>query len=209
MTEFRTSFEVTATPAEAWKALDALQHDHERPAGRWWLPGFEGTGTEVEAVAEHRLTVRKDKWPCPGTLITITFDHVATGTRVTVVQSGFDEAFVAAAGESFWIVAEHIAADLRLFFATGILGGRHKLPWVSFGCDVVATPVGLEVTRIDPSGWAERAGVAIGDVLLTIGGAPVTTMRDFVTLGRVLRTGATVAATWAHDGQRVEASAAL
>src|SRR5437667_12278042 len=91
--EIRTdkTFETAATPAEAWKALEELR---TRAAGpdEWWLPGFECRGAEVEVEQERRLTVRKLDQPCADTLIAITFEHVDSGTRVRVVQSGFDAA---------------------------------------------------------------------------------------------------------------------
>ena len=90
---------------------------------------------------EKRLTVRKAQQPCEGTLIAITFEHLDTGTRVRVVQSGFDEAFVRGGGESFWIHSEHIFADLELFLQTGVIGRRawRSLVWLGSrgGDDVV------------------------------------------------------------------------
>jgi hypothetical protein len=211
-TRFEVTFAVGADPASAWKALEELQpgrvDEHARPR-RWWLPGFESTGSEIEAEPERRLSVRKDAWPCPDTLITITFEHVDTGSRIRVVQSGFDEAFVRDAGEGFWIAAEQIAADLRLFFETGILGGRHGRPWAFVGCDVDATPLGLEVTRVHGGTWAERVGLQPGDVLLTLAGAPLTTVRDLVTVQRVVGADTGLAATWARAGRRIEGAAAL
>jgi hypothetical protein len=211
-TIFEVTFTVDADPPVAWKALEGLQvgrvDEHATPR-RWWLPGFESTGTEVAAAPGDRLTVRKDAFPCEGTLIAITFEHTGTGSRVTVTQSGFDEAFVRAAGEGFWIAAEQIAADLRLFFETGVLGGRHGRPWAFLGCDAVETPLGIEVTGVADGTWAARAGLAPGDVLLTIAGAPLTALRDFVTVQRVVAPGADVSATWARGGQRIEATATL
>ena len=119
MTETRTekTFDVDASPAEAWKALEELRA-RTTSADEWWLPGFECRGREVEAERDTRLTVRKLDQPCADTLIAITFEHLGTGSRIRVVQSGFDEAFVETAGEAFWVHAEHLFAGLERFFAT-------------------------------------------------------------------------------------------
>jgi hypothetical protein len=212
MTEFETTFEVRSTPGEAWHALEDLQAgrvDESASPRQWWLPGFEATGTEVDVEPARRLTVRKDEWPCPGTLIAVTFEHVATGTRIAVVQSGFDAEFVEQSGEGFWIAAEQIAADLVLFWETGVLGGRHLRPWALLGCEVAPTPPGLAVSSVAAGSWADRVGLADGDVLLTAAGAPVTLTRDLVTVQRIFGAGDELAATWAHDGRLCGASARL
>ena len=97
-----STFEVSATRGDAWKALEGLRA-RTTDAGEWWLPGFECRGAEIEAEPEQRLTVRKLDQPCADTIIDITFEHTATGCRIHVVQSGFDEAFVKLVGEPFAI----------------------------------------------------------------------------------------------------------
>ena len=100
MTDIRTetSFDVASTPADAWKALEELRARAEAP-DEWWLPGFECRAAEVDVEHQKGLTVRKLDQPCAGTLIAITFEHLDTGSRIHVVQSGFDEAFVKVAGD--------------------------------------------------------------------------------------------------------------
>lgn len=125
-TTFETTFEVRAAPEEAWQALvDAQPGRVERGAEppQWWLPGFDGTGVELECEPPGRLTLRKDAMPCLDTTIAITFEHVASGTRITVVQSGFDEGFVEQAGEHFWTHADLIAAGIEAFFAGALTRG--------------------------------------------------------------------------------------
>ena len=212
MTEFRATFDVDGTPAEVWKVLERLRAEHVDPESdpdRWWLPTFETTGTELAVEPERALTVRKDTEPCAGTTISITFEHVASGAHITIVQSGFDEGFVAGAGEGFRVICEQLAADLELFFTRGISGGRPGRPWTPFGCGVTETPVGLEVTDVWPGTWAARAGIAAGDVLLTVAGAPIVGERDLITVQRVIEPGVALTATWAHELERVEATLPL
>jgi hypothetical protein len=212
MTEFTTTFEVSATPAEAWKALEQLRDENvadPATSGQWWLPAYECTGTEVEADPERALTVRKDTMPCADTLIAITFEHIESGARVTVVQSGFDEKFVEATGAGFWIVCEQLGADLHLFFATGLRGGRPGRPWTMIGCGVIATALGLEVTDVYDGMWASRVGLERGDLLLTVAGAPLTLERDLITVQRVINPGQELTATWVRDRQLIEAMQVL
>ncbi len=212
MTKCEQEFEVDESPSEVWSRLVAAQPAELAPPAtprRWWLPGFDSTGEELEIDEPRQLTVRKDTMPCEGTTIAFTFEHTSTGTKITVVQSGFDEAFVEGAGESFWIVAEQIAVDVRLFFEQGVNGGRHGRPWAFLGCGTRTTPVGLEVTGVMPDTYAARAGFEPGDLLLTLAGAPVVSERDLTTLLRALEHGTDVAATRARAGELISGSAVL
>ena len=210
MTEIRTdkSFTVAASPTEAWKALEGVR---TRAAGpdEWWLPGFATRGAEVAAEAPHRLTVRKLDEPCAGTLIAVTFEHAGTGTRVRVVQSGFDQAFVDAAGGGFWTHADHLAADLHLFLATGVEADRAWRPWAPLGVAVAAEPFGLRVAGIRPGSWAERAGVRPDDVLLTVAGAPLYRAGELGLVERIVHPGDDVAATWVRGDRAGEATASV
>lgn len=199
------TFEVAATPLEAWKALEQLRVRAAEP-GQWWLPGFVSRGAEIEAEPARRLTVRKLDQPCADTLISVTFEHAGTGTRIRVVQSGFDAAFVEGAGGAFWVHAEHIFADLALFFATGAVAQRAWLPWAPLGLGVAAEPFGLRVVRVSGGTWAERVGLATDDILLTIDGAPLYTIGELGVVERIVQAGDDVSATWVRGGQHCEAA---
>ena len=208
MSDIRTefSFDTTRPPADAWKALEELRSRAAEP-GEWWLPGFECRGAEVDVEPERKLTLRKLDQPCADTLIAVTFEHHGTGARIRVVQSGFDAAFVEGAGEAFWIHAQHLVADLHLFFETGVIARRAWLPWAPLGVRVDVEPFGVRVAGVSPGTWADRAGLRQGDVLLTIAGAPLYTAHDLGVIERVVHTGDDVDATWARRATRIDASA--
>jgi hypothetical protein len=210
MTEIKAekAFDVPSAPAEAWTAIEQLRARSKGP-DEWWLPGFECRAAEVGAEPPQRLSVRKLDEPCAGTLITITFEHVGTGCRIRVVQSGFDAAFVEGAGDAFWAHAEHIFADLHLFFATGVVARRAWRPWAPLGVRVAAEPFGLRVTGARAGTWADRLGLRPGDVLLTVAGAPLYTGRELGLIERIVHPGDDVPATWARDGAPVEATATV
>ena len=110
------SFDVEGTPEQAWKKLERLNAERDPGPCTWWLPGFQCRATEVAAAAGHRLEVVKAEQPCMGTTIVFTFEHVGTGTRIQVTQSGFDPAFVEMAGEDFWAHGAALLDDVERFF---------------------------------------------------------------------------------------------
>lgn len=210
---FETTFAVQVPVEQVWRSIEdrrpeAATGSAEEDAKRWWLPGFEASAVELEVEPGRRLRVRKDTQPCEGTEVVVTLEATDTGTRVTVVQSGFGAWFEAAL-DSLEIGWSQIVADLVLYLERGIIAARHLLPWAGFGCSVREVTTGLEVVDIYPGGFAEQAGLEAGDLLLTIGNAPVFTLRDFQSLMRVFRSGEKVEATWVRDRSRLSASAVL
>ena len=206
MTECEHTFEISSTPAQAWKALEAASVGRADPNG-WWVPGFESKADEVEREPDTRLTLRKAQQPCEGTLITITFEHIDTGTRVRVVQSGFDEAFVRGAGESFWIHSQHINLDFELFLATGVIGRRAWRSLVWLGVRAVTSSYGVGVIGVQPDSWADRVGLQKGDVLLTVANAPLYSTRDLGLVQHFVRAGDEITATWARGAETMEQTA--
>jgi hypothetical protein len=146
--------------------------------------------------------------PCEGTEIVVTMEHEPTGTKVTVVQSGFDLDFFAAHLDLLAVGWSHIVADVALFLERGVRGGRHERPWAMLGCTFRTAAAGLEVDDVW-GGFAERAGLAPGDVLLTVAGAPLVEPRELATVMRVFSTGDDLEATWARGDELQRATAAL
>ena len=126
---FEAVFAVDAPADEVWNAF--VRDDTSDPA-RWWLPGFDATGEEIEVDPGRLLRVHKDSFPCQGTEIAVTLAATETGTKVTVVQSGFGAIFdeMLDALEIGW---SHIIADLALNLQRGVRAGRHQRPWATLG----------------------------------------------------------------------------
>lgn len=123
------AFEVDGPPDQAWEKLEQLTAEHAPGPHTWWLPGFRCRATEVAAAAGHRLEVVKAEQPCKGTTIVFTFDHVGTGTRIRVTQSGFDPTFVEVAGEEFWAHGALLLDEVEQFFLGGAARAtRHDPP---------------------------------------------------------------------------------
>jgi hypothetical protein len=201
---FEATFVVAVPPDAAWSALAAGRRDEHE----WWLPAFD-SATEVAAVDDGRaLHVRKTDEPCAGTEIVVTFEAAAAGTTVTVVQSGFGKELFAQSLEWLSVGWGHIVADLALYLERGVEGRRHRRPWGTLGCNVHETAAGLVVGSVF-GGFARRVGLAPGDVLLLVGGAPVANVRELATVMRVFGAGDEIEAHWVRDRAVVRAAAVL
>jgi hypothetical protein len=204
---FESTFVVEIAPDIAWQRLTENEPTAEGDKEHW-LPGFEAVGDELEVEPGHLLRVRKATPPCDGTEIVVTLEQAGKGTRVTVVQSGFGAWFESAL-EWLTVGWNQIVADLILHLETGVRPQRYTRPWASLGCDVTARPSGLAVGTVHPGGLAERVGLAEGDVLLLVGGAPVFDLADLTTLMRVFHAGDNVEVGWLREGERHRGAAAL
>jgi hypothetical protein len=199
---FEATFVVSTTRPDAWQRLRDATPARDWVPGpepdQWWIPGVEGPGDELEVVHEKRLHVRKAAFPCEGSEIVITMEDAETGTRITFVQNGFGPDFPERRPwlESGWWC---IRADLFVYFEHGIAPGRHLRPWVGIGCDVAETAGGLTVASVSPGGAAAQAGVHAGDLLLTVAGAPVVTIRELSILARSLRNGQEATFSYLRD----------
>jgi uncharacterized protein YndB with AHSA1/START domain len=206
--EFRATFTVELSPAEVWAALARKTEDRgasaidSPPGTQVWLPGWEMTAEVLSAAPEQSLRLRKDAEPCKGTEILVTLEHEDSGTKVTVVQSGFGARFDIAL-DSLAIGWDFIVKDLALYLETGVLAHRHMNAWgPSLGAMTRETPSGLVVTRVGPSTLAERAGLEVGDRVLTLAGATVASTRDLAIALRTQRGAASVELCWVRGREK-------
>ena len=190
---FEATFVIRTPRAEAWELLEKAAPAHEAldppGPGQRWLPGFEGAADDIEVVPGERLRARKATFPCQGTEIVVVLEDHGSGSRVTVVQTGFGDGFAEARA---WLATgwAPIVADLAVYLERGVAPGRHLTAWASLGCDVTETTGGLEVSGVAPGGFADQAGLQDGDLVLRVAGAPVVDIADLAVLVRgPLRTG--------------------
>jgi hypothetical protein len=199
---FAATFVVSTPRAEAWKRLEELRDE------QWYIPGVEAPADELEVVPESRLRVRKAVEPCKDTEIVITFEDEDTGTRITFVQTGFGEGFTQARPwlEAGWWA---IRADLYAFFEHGVQLQRHARWGPSIGCDVTETGAGLVVTRVGDAGFASQAGMAKGDLIVTLHGSPVVNVRELAAVMRAFKAGEEFRATYLRNGERMKGTGTL
>jgi hypothetical protein len=207
---FEATFVVDVEKSEVWDAL--VREDRTEPGGpqRLWLPAFpNGTAEVLEQRPEQLLRARKDQFPCEGTEIAIELESTETGTRVTVVQSGFGAAFEAMLNflELGWA---QIVADLIVFCGRGVVAGRHELPWRDLGFAVRPVPGGVEVAGAPAAeSFGEKLSLQEGGLILVISSTPVSDLKEFTAIARALPIGSKVDAAWLRGRERMSGSAVV
>ena len=76
------------------------------------------------------------------------------------------------------------------------------------GCSLRETLLGLEVVDVMPGTLAAAIGLAPGDVLLAVGGAPIVMRAELETVMRICG-GAEVEVEWARGEQRLAGTSTL
>ena len=101
--KFEKTFVVHVPLARAWQAFAETQERSRweanpfeieaRPGGRvrWELPGIETTGRVLEVVPERLLKHIEDTGPHAGQEVTVAFEEVEGGTRISITHAGFGD----------------------------------------------------------------------------------------------------------------------
>jgi len=206
---YMAEFVVEDDIREVWNRLQEQGAEEAK-----WLsafprfPGFDATAEIVESVEPRLVRAKKVAEPCKGTEIAVSLESVESGTKVLVVQSGFP-AYVKNALESFRIGGDQIIADLALFLSRGVCLSRHKRAWGTAGVMVKDVDTGIEVIAATSGTWGERVGLAGGDLLVALNGAPVFNQYEFVAMQRVLGQGVPLEAQWVRGTEVMTATAGL
>ncbi len=220
---FERSFTVAVPVERAWQAFT---DSHERsqweaetydidptPGGRfhWSLPGgIESEGEVLEVVPHAFLRQVEGTGPHAHAEITVTFEVVTEGTRITITHAGFGD------GEQWdeWLEGTSIGwtqaiADLFAYLTTGVAARRFATLMHSPGMRMHDTDAGVEVTTIASGNLADQAGVQPGDLLLRLAGVPVFTITDVWVLMRQHQPGATLSVEYVRAGERREGTGVL
>jgi S1-C subfamily serine protease len=129
---------------------------------------------------------------------------------VTITQAGFGEdAEWEGHLESHALGMVQNMQELALFLETGV-AGRRFMTWKSdLGMGIDETPAGARVRRIDGGGFAEQAGMKVGDYVLEVAGVPVFGRAELWAVSRSRDPGERVDARFVHDGEVRTGSGAL
>jgi len=214
--DFEATFVVDLTTEAVWEALTERTVDSDEPGEvHYVLPGFPSlvplgvvgaSCTPIEVEAGRLLRVRKDHHPCAGTEIAVRLEQAESGTRITVVQSGFGSFLEIVGRDTVFAHGHQIMADLRLY-----LERRLTVPGTRWGAYPGAvtrqTPVGLEVVSVDTGGVAETAGLRPGDLLLTLRGIRLHDLPQLWTVLALTEAGSSVEVTWARGGVAMDGKA--
>lgn len=218
--EFRAEFVVDLDRQAVLDALtepvSGFEPRGEDGSTKRLLPGFPSAKptvvpgavcTQLEIEPGRLLRVRKDDEPCAGTEIAILLEDTETGTRVYVVQSGFGPWFQAAK-DTILAHGYEIVADFQLFLERGI-----RVPpknWgVSLGGMTRQTPTGVAITAVSPDGFASRAGLERGDLLLTLRGVRIYNTQQLWTALALSGTGDVADVSWARGRDCLRSAAAF
>ena len=214
---FEATFVVDLAPDEVWEALTSRTVDGDSETGgevHYVLPGFPSFAplsmsgascSPVEIETGRLFRVRKEHEPCAGTEIAVTLDEAASGTRITVVQSGFGP-WLDALRDTFHAHWAQIVADFRLYIERGL-----TVPgtvWnANLGAQTKQTPVGLEIVAVDSGGFAESAGMKPADLLLTLCGIRMNDTQQLWTVLALSEIGVSAEVTWARDRESMGGTA--
>ena len=215
--EIRKTFVVAVPQERAWAAFadpdqrrcwDAPIYELDpRPGGkvRWEIPPWPAVdGEVVEVDAPNVLRTTEDAGMLAATTdITVTFETVDGGTRISITHAGFGDG--PEWGDAFdshslgWSAA---IADLVLFLMDGVVAKRFITPWrTTLGLAVDERPEGLRVLGVQAGGYAEEAGLREGDVVLRIGGVPLYFRSDLWCVQYAHTAGTPLAAEFARGGE--------
>lgn len=221
--EFEVSFVVEIAPDEVWQVLSErvskeVSSGEGKDEKHYVLPGFpafgesaDGSGARCTMIEEEQgrlLRVRKDVEPCAGTEIAIRLEKAAEGTRVTVVQSGFGSFVDILGRDTVFGHGKQIVNDFRLFLERGLF--VRGTVWGP-GLDATLTDrgIGLELSKIYPGGFAERAGMVAGDLLLTLGEIRIHDLQQLWTVLALTKSGSKLDVTWARGRESYTGKATL
>jgi uncharacterized protein YndB with AHSA1/START domain len=206
---YRAEFIIEQPVEQVWASLEEEVDGQPQWLSAWpRIPGFEMTGSVVEVDLHHRLQVHKDSEPCKDSEITLTLEPTKKGTRVVVEQSNLPD-WVQGSIDVFVMGGDQITADLILFLDRGIQVSRHSMPWAFGGLMVREVGTGLEVTAAVPGTFADKVGLREGDLVVTLGGAPLFTQHCLQTALRILKSGDETECCWVRGTELLRASSVL
>ena len=214
--EFKAEFVIDLARDEVLDALlERVDDQGQVTTGgdRLLLPGFPSfvptqrpgaICTTLEFIPEQMLRVRKEHEPCAGTEIAIGLTDADTGTRITIVQSGFG-AWFEEAKDTILAHGNEIVADFRLFLETGHRAAPKK--WgAPIGGSTRETPTGLEVTNSEENGFFGRAEIRSGDLILTLSGTRIYNTGQLWIALSFFNVGDQCSISWLRDGKLFEST---
>jgi uncharacterized protein YndB with AHSA1/START domain len=190
---------------EAWNGRDRM----ENPAT---LEAFEATEMKAGTVQPNRrLSWSQSQSGLAGYYeTTVTFEEVESGTKITIVRSGFgdteDWRHYAESTNGGW---DEMIADLILYMETGVRASRHLSFRSGIAATTTLTGAGVRITHVVPGGFAEGAGMQAGDLLLRLNGVPMLRTPDIAVLAREHNPGEVLEAEYVRSGEVLRGRAPL
>jgi uncharacterized protein YndB with AHSA1/START domain len=215
--DYEKTFSVRVPPERAFRAFT-----DPKELEQWFTPKFEADaeegapGVKADAASpggdvHFEVTQIKGdellcyrQWaadPDTGIDVTVVFEPVEGGTRITVTHAGFGGDSILKSDSVRNGMFENYA-DLMLYLDHGVSYPRHRDittdAWL--GALFLDAGPGAEVANVEPGGFAAQIGLQPGDMLLQLGAGAVFGNRELMFFLREHRVGDEVDAVWAHDG---------
>jgi hypothetical protein len=139
----------------------------------------------------------------PGAMeITVAFEEVESGTRITITRAGFgrDARDWEVFGQSNTLGWDEAITDLIAYVHTGVRAPRHA---PDLRASIAAWPIrrdwGVELAEVKPGGFCDKAGLRAGDLLLKLDQAGIYQISDIWTFTRARSAGEEIEATYVRD----------
>ena len=219
--EYERTFSVSVPVERAWRAFtepeeieawlsNSFEVDAEQGAAAGDGPGGP-THFEIVEVREHS-TLRYRQWaasPDAGIDVTVVFESLDNGTRITMTHAGFGESFLHS--DDVHNGMDESLADLVLYLEHGLSRPRHRdlTSKASLGVDLAQRQEGVAIKALHPGMCAEAAGLQAGDVLYKLGTAAVFRVSDVAFFMREHDVGDEVDVTWVRNGELQHGRAVL
>jgi uncharacterized protein YndB with AHSA1/START domain len=213
------TFSVAVPVERAWRAMTDPKEMEQwffafTPAIEFDVFGVPATIEVLEVDHHHRLRYAEQGGPVQTVHgraeVTVTFEDIDAGTRITITRSGFgDGADWDAAIESTSRGLEESIADFVLYVEGGVSYPRHQRQPCSPGVLGTDARGGLLVQSVTPESFAHRLGLRPGDVLVELGGAAVFGHRELLFFARSHQPGDVGEAAWVRAGTLLRGKAEL
>lgn len=215
--DYEKTFSVHVPPERAFRAFT-----DPNELEQWFTPKFDADEEEgapgVQAQAESPggdvhfevTQIKGDELLCyrqwaadpeTGIDVTVVFEPVEGGTRITVTHAGFGGDSILKTDSVRNGMFENYA-DLILYLDHGVSYPRHRdittEAWL--GALFLDAGPGAEVADVEAGGFADEVGLRPGDILLQLGAGAVFGNREVMFFLREHGVGDEVEAVWAHDG---------
>jgi uncharacterized protein YndB with AHSA1/START domain len=191
MSGYERTFSVSVPVERAWRAFtdpdeieiwmaEKFDADTQRQEGVAATPGGPVRFAVTEYVENQRLGYRQ--WaasPDTGIEVTVVFESIDAGTRITMTQAGFGDGSVLESDGVRRGMDESLA-DLVLYLEHGVRFARHRdvTARCSLGAELSEIPGAVRVDSVTEHEFADAAGLQPGDLVLQLGGGPVFDLTD-------------------------------
>jgi uncharacterized protein YndB with AHSA1/START domain len=214
ITGFERTFSLSVPVERAWRAFTdpeelevwfTQRFDGDQDEQTWAAesPGGRVGFAVTELVENERLGYRQ--WaadPETGIDVTVVFESVEGGTRITMTQAGFGSGSILES-DAVRRGMDETLADLVLYLEHGVRFARHRdvTARCSLGATFVEVPGAVAVDQVTPGSFAAAAGLRAGDLLLQLGHSSVFDLSDVAFFLRDHAEGDEVSVVFARDAE--------